>query len=275
MHMLSVLLVLLQNCMSLPAAVAADILQLAMNGLNVRTAYAVLRRPPSQLEPTAARRLLLTAAVRQRGQLVRQVAAVPAVQQHLDAPTLSAVLRTLLLGGGWRALYDLNDLLRDQQAVAFLRGGTLVEVLHAAVASRAPGLVEPLFKSPNARQLGVAAVLELLSAAAGALDSYSVRRVSSLPAATQLSCEDVMRLLLAAIEANSVHGLNDLYSLPGAEQLESLHVVRLLQAAIVKRSADVVRGLASLPAAQQLSSGDVAQLLQAAAEACDAQLVCA
>jgi hypothetical protein len=173
LHGCLVLLVLLQSELPIPAAVAADLLQLAVNGFNERTARAVLGRIPSQLEPTAACRLLVTAAVRQRGDLARRLAAVRAVQQHLDAHTLTAVLRALLLAAELRAypksshlLDSVSRLLLDQRAVAQqLEDEALVEMLHAAIGSRAPDFAVPLFSSPNVQQLAAAAVLELLTAA--------------------------------------------------------------------------------------------------------------
>jgi hypothetical protein len=158
----------------LPAADVADLLQLVVNSWRTNielhssnaAADATLRYIPRQLTPTAARRLLLTAAVRRHdgGDFTRRVAAVPAVKQHIDAPTLSAVLRLLLLEAG--ALHIVSELLLDQQAVMQqMSGQPLVELVHAALASRVPGAAWPFFRLPEVRQLGLTAVLELLSAA--------------------------------------------------------------------------------------------------------------
>jgi hypothetical protein len=160
------LLLLLQSSTLLPAADAADLLQLAINCSNLTTATAALSCFPSQLEPTAARRLLLTAAVRQLAVFARRVAAAPAVQQHLDAPTLSAVLRALLLGAeaglcasSMKSSGDscaIGWLVDGQRAVAQqMEGAALVQVLHAAVRSCADMALfgMPLLHLPNAQQL--------------------------------------------------------------------------------------------------------------------------
>jgi hypothetical protein len=274
LHGYLVLLVLLQSEVPIPAADAADLLQLAVNSLNERTARAVLGRLPSQLEPTAARRLLVTAAVRQRGDLARRVAAIRIVKQHLDAPTLTAVLRALLLAAESRAyptssqlLDSVSGLLFDQQAVAQqLEGAALVGMLHAAVKSRAPDFALPLFQSLNAQQLGAAAVLEVLTAAVDALDSYSVRHLCSLPAAQQLACEDVVRLLQAASGKRSVDVMQRLSRLSAAEQLSSEVMVQLLQAAAGAGDAPMVCTLCDFASAQRLTKDQVMCVLRAAEE---------
>jgi hypothetical protein len=66
-------LVLLQSHVRLSAADAAGLMQLAINDLNSdeSAVFDVLCRLPSQLDATAARRLVLTAAVRQHGELAK------------------------------------------------------------------------------------------------------------------------------------------------------------------------------------------------------------
>jgi hypothetical protein len=122
---------------ALLAADAADLLQLAIN-CSCSIVMPAFGRFPSQLDPAAARRLLLTAAVRHRADMAMSVAAQAAVQQHLDAATMSAALGLLLPRASTRhAGMVIAMLLHDQQAVVQqMEGAALAEVLHAALKSR-------------------------------------------------------------------------------------------------------------------------------------------
>jgi hypothetical protein len=237
---------------ALLAADAADLLQLAIN-CDSSTAMSAFGRFPSQLGPTAARRLLLTAAVRHRADMAMSVAAQAAVQQHLDAATMSAALSLLLpRAASWHAGIAIAMLLDGRQVVVQqMEGAALVEVLHAAVRSREhiARYAQPLFKLPNAQQLGVPVVLELLRAAVGTgvdpmmLDGLSKKpnMVCSLPAAQQLPSGDVVRLLLAAVEARDTQMVCALLHLPAAQQLSDGDVMRVLRAAEQNADAAVLQ----------------------------------
>jgi hypothetical protein len=101
--LLLLLLLLLQCHIPLPAAEASDLLQLAINCSYWLTAASAVSCFPTQLEPTAAGRMLLTATVRHAGKLATRVAAAPAVKPHLDA--LLEVLRAAAACRGGRGLF--------------------------------------------------------------------------------------------------------------------------------------------------------------------------
>jgi hypothetical protein len=160
------------------------------------------------------------------------------VQQHLDTPTLIAVLKLLFPRAS--TLLDtmcIVHLLRDQQAVAQqMEGAALVEVLHAAVKSRADiaRCAASLFELPKVQQLGAAVVLELLRAAVGRFgsDEDNADLFCSLPAAQQLSSDGIVLRLLAAIEARDTQMVRALLHLPAAQLLSTGDAVWLLLAAV-------------------------------------------
>jgi hypothetical protein len=162
---LLLLLLLIQGDTPLPAADAADLLQLVINYGSLTTATTALSRLPSQLEPTAARRLLVTAAVRHPGELATLLAAAPAVQGHLDAPTMSVLLRLLLPRAS--SMLDCEAiiwLLREQRAVAQqMECAAPEEVLRAAAKGRAVWMsvfTFPLLELIHVQQLEGDVVLE-------------------------------------------------------------------------------------------------------------------
>jgi hypothetical protein len=172
---LLLLLLLLQSRMPLPTADAADLLQLAINCSCDAVVEAALSRIPARLDAAAARRLLLTAALRHNAEVTSRLAKKPAVRQHIDAPTLSAVLDLLYHGAShesdswWRANMAVKQL-RDPQAVVE-EVDVLAESLHDAVTSRAARFARPLFQLANVQLLGVNVMLQLLSDAVHELDS--------------------------------------------------------------------------------------------------------
>jgi hypothetical protein len=169
----------------LPAAadLDADLLQLAVNCLTSQTAEAALSQHPSELEPTAARRLLVTAAVRHRdGEIVRQVAAVAAVQQHLDAPTFSVVLLLLLRAASWHLDYMMITLLlKAHRALTGQLGEEMVTGGWMCITD-VPSDV----------------LARLLLEAAGMCNVVMLCVLLHFPAARQLSDGDVMRVLRVA-----------------------------------------------------------------------------
>jgi hypothetical protein len=98
---LLILLLLLQKDMPLPAADAENLLQLAVNCTSRAPIIIAIDRLPSQLEPitaigrlpsqlspSSARRLVVTAAVREHVKFEGlDVTELPAVGQHIDAAT--------------------------------------------------------------------------------------------------------------------------------------------------------------------------------------------
>jgi hypothetical protein len=167
---------LLQGSMPLPAVGAADLLQLAMNGRSFALILAALNSIPVQLDAPTMCRLLLTAAVRcdglvcADGQFLQRLAKAPAVQQHIDAPTLSAVLDLLFPLASheawWRYEMALKLCLRLlEQAVGQEMGGDAVEV--PPVYRLEARFGRPLFHAANVQQLGVEVMLKLLGAAVG------------------------------------------------------------------------------------------------------------
>jgi hypothetical protein len=165
----------------------------------------------------------------------------------LDVPTLSTVFKVLFL----QASDDppllvagmIKQLLWEQQAVAQqMRGDAVVDLLHVAIASRAAIIARPLVDSPVGQQLGVAAMLELLSAAVDELASdiyegnvglvrYGVRLMCILPAARQLTTADVAQRLQTAAEACDIRMVCALLHLPAAQQLSDGDAMLVLRAA--------------------------------------------
>jgi hypothetical protein len=67
-----------------------------MNCTNPETSAAVLRRLPEKMETEAARKLLLTAAVRRHAVTAQHMLQLPAMMQHIDTATVEAMLLPLL-----------------------------------------------------------------------------------------------------------------------------------------------------------------------------------
>jgi hypothetical protein len=89
-----------QEATPLPAADAADLLQLAVNCRSTETASSAIEQLQHLLEPTATRRLLVTAFMRHRS-AAYQLLEIPAVQEHLDGPTVGFVMRYHLIWMRW------------------------------------------------------------------------------------------------------------------------------------------------------------------------------
>jgi hypothetical protein len=206
---------------------AADLLQLALNCSSTTAAAAAVhslpytaastaRRVPELLNPDVARRLLVTAATRQRVAAVCKM--VNCMQQHVDAATLEALMMLFQAG---RPL--------DLKSIEYL---------------------ELLTQLPAAAHLSSEAVIRLLLAASAreaAAGSFIVRSVCvlcQLPAAEQFDSAAALQLLQAAVQQGHVPW--PLCRLPAARQLSSGEVFQLLQAA-VQQDRDMCQ-LCSLPA---------------------------
>jgi hypothetical protein len=93
----------MQDTIWLPAEGCTPLLQLAINCSSARTANAAaVCLPtleclgPELLQPTVARKLLVTAATRQHTAALMCMAELPIMRQQIDAATLEAVIRQLL-----------------------------------------------------------------------------------------------------------------------------------------------------------------------------------
>jgi hypothetical protein len=232
----------LQAQVQLPAEGGAALLQLAFNCSNPQTAAAAVGHlpvtakavaldMPDLLDPDAARRLLLTAAIRQHAEAVRTMVRLTCLSQHLeDATVLEAMLRQLLHCKGSVVSIEVMFL----PAVDQLSSDAVLRLLDIAVADKAVAM------SPVTRML------------------------CDLPGAEQLDCQAVLQLLQAVLKLG--HDARGPYFLPGARQLDSQQVLQLLQAAVLQQSSYMMSGLCRLPAAQQLDSQVLLQLLQTAVQ---------
>jgi hypothetical protein len=202
---------------------------------------------PAQLDAPAARRLSLTSAVRHNAEVARRLARVPALQQHLDAATLTALLKVLLPRATDDELrqhaWSIYWLLEDQQAVMQHMGyDDVVEVLHVAVATRTVWVAWALFKFWfEVAQLGLDDVLELMRAAlpGNETDMDLCDELAALPVAQQLTIGDVVQRLQAAAEACDVRMVCTLLHLPAAQQLSDSDVMLVLRAADKSRDDSV------------------------------------
>jgi hypothetical protein len=230
--------------MPLAAADAADLLQLAVNCSSTATAEAAGGRVPHMLEPSAARRLWVTAIARQHAALVRAIAYAPDVGPHLDAFTVSTA---------WR----------------------LVSSTGSGISGRKVQLHQLLEQLPATQQLGVRDVAALLQTPVHSCGEYAgifMQGLCSLPAAQQLACGDVLPLLQMAVAACDTDSackrvVSYVCGLPAAQQLSAVEVMPLLQVAVAASDADAVWRMCALPAARKLSTADVMRLLQGDADA--------
>jgi hypothetical protein len=71
-----------------------------MNCSNPSTVKAAAHQLPEQLDASAARKLLLTAAARQHTVAVQQMIGLPVAVQHIDATTLEGMIAQLLPHAG-------------------------------------------------------------------------------------------------------------------------------------------------------------------------------
>lgn len=125
------------------------------------------------LEPVMARKLLLTAAVRQHTAAVQRMVGLPAMQQHVDAATIEAVCAQLVgpdggidLDGEWGPHHDVLLQLYQLPAAAGISSEAVLQQLQAwAGSSSFPEVAEPLCAIPAVAQISSEAVVALLSIA--------------------------------------------------------------------------------------------------------------
>jgi hypothetical protein len=237
----------LQDTIWLPAEGHAALLQLAINCSSARTANAAAVCLPTTeclgpelLQPTVARKLLVTAATRQHTAAVVYMAELPLMQQQIDATTLEAVIRQL--PEHEQCVQALCALPAAVQLSSDTIAGLLLAVLHATTFS------------------GTYCWGAEVASAAGHL--------CKLPAAQQLSSKHINSLLRACMQLNiypyrGTRFVVAVCQLPGAKQLSSGTIVQLLQEAISVKGSDYTQQLCSLPAAAAISGADATSLVSA------------
>jgi hypothetical protein len=242
---------------NVPHADQAGLLQLAMNSSRpavAATAAAALQRMPSLVEPDAARRLFVTAAVRKHAEALQHLSALAAMQQHVDSATIETVLRQLVAHAD-----NINyvQLLRRFPAVtAQLDSSAVAELLQAAVVRGRCVWVQQLCKLPGAQRLSSAAVVQLLQAAVERGFCECTYYLCNLPTAQQLSSEAVAVLLQTAAKCPvdaTQWTLSDcthhLCRLPAAQQFNSDALADLLWVSVQQNSSASIDWLCKLPAA--------------------------
>jgi hypothetical protein len=269
-----------QSDTPLPAADVADLLQLAVNCSNSNTAWTAVKRVPDQLQPSSARRLFLTAVVRQHDTSVTLAALQPAVKQHLDASVLCTLVKLSLSADGESG--EMNALVRllvriapaarqlgVQDVAALLKAVVQRREVEAraperdAIAARwrADGMVDILCSLPAAQQLTCDNVMPLLQTLVAACEPTIVHQLCSLPATQQLTAADVMLLLQADAENDDALCVGDFSVLPAAQQLNRDDVMALLHKAVSLGNTEFIYAAHALPAVMQLDNSIVKQLL--------------
>jgi hypothetical protein len=262
-----------QEITPLPAADAADLLQLAVNCSSLATAATVVRRLPQLLEPATARRLPVTALVQRYDLTAERMMKQPAVQAHLDAPTLEVVMRLLLcwMQHSPSVIEQVAGFVEAQVAVAReFEKHVVLEWLQAAnsnYGTYVQNTVWHLCRLPAAEQLTPADARQPLTAAVSRGNVGIVGVLCRLPAAQRLGCDDVMQLLQASFDNFSTDLCTiHLCRLPAAQQLSSNAVLQLICRAVQLRSRGSVAALAEVTAASGLTIRDVDQLIQHATD---------
>jgi hypothetical protein len=277
--------------------VSHDLLQLALNCSDHRTAAMALDCMSHQLEPCVVRSLLLTAVARQHAAVWHLLLEQPHVIQHIDAATYAAVVELLLLQNSYsyvtvvlRANPDLPEAAQpDADAVAQLLLAAMAlsrfartEQQHACIAASnnatllqaaLPQVVrqreeadrDPLHNSQRAWDKASAELRACLQKLC-----YSWQ----LQAARTISSSGFERLLLAALQLRrgaSAACIRILCQLPAAASMSSCQMVHVLQAAFQTQQVEAVESLYQLPAFKQLGRVGVAKLLLIAAECGDSE----
>uniref|UniRef100_A0A383VKT1 Uncharacterized protein n=1 Tax=Tetradesmus obliquus TaxID=3088 RepID=A0A383VKT1_TETOB len=267
---------------TLPAADAPALLQLAMNCSNwvpataaaqrvtAKAAAATTRGMTALLQPDVARKLLLTAAARQHTVAVHHMVNLEVMQQHINEDTLEGMLVHLLRQHG------CVEVLLQLPAAAQLSTDAVLRLLLAAVKTpNALTAVHKVFSLTAARQLTTEQVDTVLRACmhevAAAHTTWTCiapyrvfEHVLELPAALQLTGSTVVQLLYTSIDLIDNCFTEAICRHPAAQALSREQLLHQLQITVL-RSYDCTERLCTLPAAQQLDSEAVAQLLLAAA----------
>jgi hypothetical protein len=255
----------------LSADMGGAVLQLAMNCSKPSTAAAAASRMPALLQPDVVRRLLVTAATRQHTAAVHHMVALPAMQQHLNAATLEAMLLQLLRHDG------CINVLCQLPVAAELSTDAVTQLLLAAYQEGSFG-AGPIFCDLDVSQQISSEQIEALllglttqTKCYECSNSFLFRRaIHALPGFWQLNSSAVVRLLRTAISAQGANVSFKLCLVPAAANISSADVASLLLEAFAKpaeyRIDNITYNVARLPAVHQLTSAEVAQLLHAAAE---------
>jgi hypothetical protein len=268
-----------------------DMVQLGMNCSTHRTASHVLDQlqlfvaanPPNEgadfcalecFTPTTQRRLLVTATTRQHVTALRMMTTIPEIMQHVDAPTLHAVLKQLTearFSSTIKTLLMADSL--QETAVEQLTSEAVFELLQAATERDNGPSAELLCVLPAAKRLTAEALMQLLQAAVAAAaplhgGSACVELLCRLPAASLLTSDALVQLLQAAVVAGKTKCMHQLCSLPAVRQLTAGNIAQLLHTAVQHSesaaSGAVVLQVFNWPATRQLSADVVAQLSHAA-----------
>jgi hypothetical protein len=234
-------------------------------------------------------KLFITAAVRRHLEALRQMAAMPAVMQCVDAGALCVVLQQLVAAKDVTSMELVLEALQ-KTAVQKLSNESMIQLLLAAVAEGRTAGAEQLYALPAAQRLPASSVAQLLAAILKHLDvvgwtlSHALApHVLALPAAQRLTADMVAQLLHAALQQppQGIRALDgrgfvlQLFKLPAAQDLISNVLHMLLHTALKHEpplksdgahiQAEIVKALCRLPAAQQLDV-EVAQQLMATGE---------
>jgi hypothetical protein len=224
------------------AGTAGDLLQLALNSTNYWVANtAATRIRSAHLEADAARRLLITAALRQHTSALLRLTRLEVFERQLDASTLEKVIHLAL---DWPACRlaswpdtGLADLLCKKPAAALLSSEQLARLLQKAVGSNDGLCVKALLALPVAKQLSTVCMEQLLhlavvsrrqpSQCASVPGCATVAVLCSTPAARALSCDAVARLLQTVAQLGE-GAPGDMHYMRCTRHLRQLPAARML-----------------------------------------------
>jgi hypothetical protein len=253
-----------------------------MNCSSPATAAAAARRLPENFTPEVARKLLLTAATRQHTEVLEMMIKLPAVQQHIDVPTLEPVLQLLIA----KAKAGCAVLLLELPAAAQLPSDAVCRLLQIAALQGAGHVAAQLCRLPGAQQMSCSELAGLLTQCSeGSTDPLSddldealqrftgggesIQSILKLPAAQQLSYSTILQLMRLCCKAGTgssllLHeGVRALGCLPAAQVLSSQELVQQILAAVQQGDYVTVESMNYISAAQEISSEQLLQLLTA------------
>jgi hypothetical protein len=236
------------------------------------TEAAAARTMPELLQPAAAHKLLLTAALRNY-KAVNFLLGLSYMQRHLDAETLEAMLLQLMKqfsGSEGVAMMETWELLCNLPAAQQLSSQAAQRVILALTSASVDPDYEQLpsefYSLPGVQQLSNDQVMQLLAADPEHTSCYCIEELCQLPAAQQLSGEQVAQLLVPAAQQGCSLCSNLLCQLPAAQQLSSEMLMKCLLAAVQQGYWESTHELCQLSTAQQLSTEQVVLLLEAAVQ---------
>lgn len=243
-----------------PPSAGVGLLQLAINSsshsMASNAAAAAVRLPAAQA-PDVARKLLVTAATRGHSDAVGRLGFAASVQQHLDAHTMERVLEQLMIAHEPRCFKVMCSLSAGRQ----LGSAAVANLLQTALQQGQQGCVDRLLEFLAAAQLSADMVAQLLHALLKCSLAEPTRvatQLCGLVAAQHLSSTTAEQLLHAAIKQNggSHHSacVEPLVGLPAAGELSSDSALLLALAAVQHKSVGCYRWLSMLPGVGQLDS---------------------